>query len=277
MILIEKPSYRVKKVSSVLKSLTGFPIMSVSQDDYKRFTSRSKIKEDSELHLWFDDFIEMFKDENFYNIDCNLGSSPCIHLTSLEPKGVYIGCDGVPKLRVDPDIVCTSQGKTCPEVAAAQARYKKYSSCDAVEGFIKVSEKVFWPQPTCANWRTLLTRPLQSWKACRSEQSFWDVAFLTSRWTSTTTTTCVMEAGRGKTSLIIPRKATDGRTDLCGLKSPSCRKWGPWLEWSPCLARKKMRHRFCKVSGTCTLIELEIKTGLSCTDVGRPNSIKNTC
>ena len=250
--------------------------MSVSQDDYKRFTSRSKIVEDSELDIWFDDFIELFKDENFYNIDCNLGASACIHLTSLEPQEVYIGCDGVPKLRVDPHIKCTSLGKDCPELAAAEARYKKYSSCDAVEGFIG-GNKVFWPQPTCAHWRKNLTRPLKSWKACRSEQSFWDVAFQSRASTFTSTSTCVMEAGRGKTSLIIPRRKTDGRTDLCGLKVPSCRKWGPWLEWSSCLASQKMRHRFCKVSGTCTLIELEIKAGLGCTNVAPPKLVKKTC
>ena len=239
------------------------------------------IKEDSGLDLWFDDFIEMFKDEIFYNIDCKLGGhNTCIHLTSLEPQGVYIGCDGVPKLRVDPDIQCTSQGKDCPELEVAEARYKKYSSCDVVEGFIG-GNKVFWPQPTCANWRTHLTTPLKSWKACSGEQKFWEAAFLKY---SSSQDTCVMEAGN--TSLIIPRQksvsASRSRsapkvTNLCGLKTPPCRKWGPWLDWSSCSAQEKMRHRFCKVSGTCTLIQLEIKTGLSCTKVGRPTQTKKTC
>ena len=146
-------------------------------------------------------------------------------------------------LRSDPHIVCTARGQTCPELAAAQQKFRKFSSCDEAEGFVGSKNKTFWPQPTCSNW-TSLTKPLQTWTACRpQEENFWTAAFVK----SPNTNTCVMQAGKGNTSLIIPRRKLDGKTDLCGPGQPSCRRWGPWLPYSPCQRNRQTRHRFCKI------------------------------
>ena len=98
LILLESPSHSVSSVSSVLKTLTRFPILSVASSDFKTFSARSKSTDGRRLHLWFDCFSEMFTDEEFYQVDCRLGQA-CLLLTSLEPREVYLGCDGVPKLR----------------------------------------------------------------------------------------------------------------------------------------------------------------------------------
>ena len=86
LILLESPSHSVSSVSSVLKTLTRFPILSVASSDFKTFSARSKSTDGRRLHLWFDCFSEMLTDEEFYQVDCRLGQS-CLLLTSLEPKG----------------------------------------------------------------------------------------------------------------------------------------------------------------------------------------------
>ena len=86
LILLESPSHSVSSVSSVLKTLTRFPILSVASSDFKTFSARSKSTDGRRLHLWFDCFSEMFTDEEFYQVDCRLGQA-CLLLTSLEPKG----------------------------------------------------------------------------------------------------------------------------------------------------------------------------------------------
>ena len=234
----------LKKVSSSLKSLTGYPIMSVSRTEFRNFSSRSQSQDGTELHLWLDSFSEIFRDEEFYNVECNLRQS-CVHLTSLEPQQVYLGCDGIPKLRSDPLVLCTSQGKECPDLAAARTKLGKFSSCDEAEGFVGSKNKTFWPQPTCSDW-TGLDLALENWKACSpAEDKFWAAAF--QRRSTSQTHTCVMRSGQGKNStLIIPRTRPGGRARLCGQERPVCRRWGPWLS-SPCRANKQTRHRFCKI------------------------------
>lgn len=197
--------------------------------------------------------MEIFKDEQLYNVDCRLGYN-CIHFTSAHPINAYMGCDGIPKYRTEPVVKCFHGGKKCTQLTAAEQKFEKYSKCDEVEGIPYIKNQINWPQPTCFN-ATRFNSPLQDMKACvPTEESFWkDLNSLTTNFKKSST--CVRYSSSRQTSLIIPKfKKSATNQQLC--KTESCKNWGPWFEWSDCSWQggwssngkyQKTRLRFCKV------------------------------
>jgi len=246
LVLLDGLSWSSSSVKKEVKKIKSFPIISVLQKDVQRVVSY--MKNGFKIDIWFDDFQEIFRDEDFYNVECNLAYQ-CMHLTTPHPQQLYLGCDGVPKFRTDPKITCNYNGLACPELAKVESKFKTFSSCDDVEGLPYKKGMIMWPQPTCANATTFMQ--LERRKPCAGEEAFWLTAYAGT--VSKTSKTCSNNRLK-KSTLITPEKMSmkmSGKV-LCGSKATSCKRWGPWFTSK---GKYDTDYRYCKYSATCTILE----------------------
>ena len=209
LILLDSPTYDSTSVKKAVKAIDDFPIITILLEDVKHV--KSFTSDGSFLDIWFDDFQEIFKDEDYYNVECYLNNQ-CMHLSTAHPQQVYLGCDGVPKFKTDPKITCFYDGVPCPELAKAETNFKSFSKCDEVEGLPYKKGVIMWPQPTCA--KGTIYKKLETTRACSGEEAFWLDALAGK--ISKVSKTCY--SSRSKTStLIIPQKMSSGKK-LCDTK-----------------------------------------------------------
>eukprot|EP00092_Neocalanus_flemingeri_P025111 GFUD01027228.1.p1 GENE.GFUD01027228.1~~GFUD01027228.1.p1 ORF type:complete len:752 (+),score=153.06 GFUD01027228.1:200-2455(+) len=256
LVILDSPDLNYKSMKSVLKKIHSYPAISFQEKDVKNFL-KSVVRDGATVEIWFGKLEDVFKYEDFYNVDCNL-SEQCIHLYTPHPQQVYLGCEGVPKYRTEPDITCMYSGAECVELAKLKIKFQQFSTCAEKEGLPYKKGSTMWPTPTCHNateYRSL-DKPI----SCPGEDPFW-----TDELRNRLSTVCY--TAKRQTSLIISRQTTKG-TKLCDAKVRSCKSWGPWFdsgcsisnhqtnEWS------QTRYRYCKHSAQCVLIETEVKYGV---------------
>ena len=212
LVLLDGTSWTSSSVKKAVKAIKSFPIVSILQRDVKHL--ESYMKNGFIIDIWFDDFQEIFKDEDFYNVECNLANQ-CMYLTTPHPQQVYLGCDGVPKYRTDPRITCIYNGVACKEVAKAESKFKSFSTCDDVEGLPYKKGMTMWPQPSCANGTNYLK--LDRRKLCSGEEAFWLTAYAGT--VSRTSKTCSNNKLK-RSTLLIPEKMSTKMSGkvLCGSK-----------------------------------------------------------
>ena len=113
-MILETEELNHESINYDLTQIKSYPAISILQKDVKNFL-KSVHRQEASIILWSERWDNIFEDDIFYTVDCNLPKQ-CIHLYTPHTQQVYLGCNGVPKYRTNPSMNCSYKGAECTEL-----------------------------------------------------------------------------------------------------------------------------------------------------------------
>lgn len=140
---------------SLFREITKFPVLLVNFHDKGRLLDRSGNKTELDVKDLYESLSNI--SSHLYSIKCqNLTSDSSVNLYSS--GGLYLGCNGSPKLTIPFNLTCRDKGRECPEQDSYEKTFSifnPFEECDRKEG----RTPQIYPGLTCTNLPILWKKP----------------------------------------------------------------------------------------------------------------------